>query len=152
MGSLVLGISTFLSISRPRIYTHMIVKNTVFPSLTRQNIDQKVNYCRSCVISPCVSGVAGAVWKLHSTSVLRGLRRRGSLACSGPGSSLHLPFYSNSRCLAPTAVCHHTFLSTQDHKMLSGSAPASSWNFASFIGDGLNPGDPSSGFDLGSKC
>lgn len=35
--------------------------------------------------------------------------------------------------------------------MLSGSIPASSWDFSSFISDGQIPRDLSSGFDLGTK-
>lgn len=127
------------------------MKNTVSLSLIRQNVDQIVDWCWSCLISSHVGNCHKDISRDPPTGFFLDSRQLGSLACSGPGSSLHLPFYSNNRCLAPTDVWHHTFLSSQDHKMLSGPVPGSLWNFLSSIRDGLNPSDLSSGFDLGSK-
>lgn len=87
------------------------------------------------------------VWQL----LFMDSRQPGSLACWGPGRSFYLPFCSNNRCLAPTDICYHKFLSTQDPKMLSGSILVSSRNFSSFTRHGQNPRDLSAGCDLGSK-
>jgi hypothetical protein len=44
MHSLALGIYTFLSISKPRLYIiHKVIKNTVFPPLIGQDVGQGAN-------------------------------------------------------------------------------------------------------------